>query len=91
MLKAQTYDANKARQNTDYDNFISDHLGIAAMLEAILKIQIHELGANVVKILYAKNPVEIWKIKHWSAASFNIVAMLVAILKIQVHGLGAKV
>ena len=35
------------------------HLNMAAMLAAILKIQIHELGASVEKILYAKNPVEI--------------------------------
>ena len=43
------------------------------------------------KILYANNPVEIRKIKLWSAAILNIAAMLAAILKIEVHELGANV
>ena len=51
------------------------------MLAAILKNQIHELGANVEKILYAKNPVEIRKILLWSAAILDTAAMLAAILK----------
>ena len=48
-----------------------------------MTMQVHELGANVEKkILYAKNPVEILKIKLWSAvAILNIAAMLAAILK----------
>ena len=62
-----------------------------AMLAAILKKPVHELGANVEQILYAKNPVEIQKIKLWSAAIMNMAAMLVAILKIQIHELGANV
>ena len=66
-------------------------LNIPAMLAAILKKQVHELGANVEKILYAKNPVEIQKIKLWSAAILNMAAMLAAILKIQIHELGASV
>ena len=64
---------------------------MAAMLVAILKIQIHELGASVEKILYAKNPVEIRKIQLWSAAILNMAAMLAAILKKQIHELGANV
>ena len=55
------------------------------MLAAILKKQVHELGANVEKILYANNPIEIRKIKLWSAA------MLAAILKVRIHALGASV
>ena len=55
------------------------------------KKKVHELGANVEKILYANNPVEIRKIKLWSAAILNIAAMLAAILKIEVHELGANV
>ena len=54
---------------------------IPAMLAAILKKQVHEFGANVKKILYAKNPIEIRKINLGSAAIFNIAAMLEAILK----------
>ena len=42
------------------------------------------------KILYANNPVEIRKIKLWSAAILNMAAMLVTILKIKVHELGAN-
>ena len=34
-------------------------LNMVAMLAAIFKIQINELGAIVEKVLYAKNPVEI--------------------------------
>ena len=58
---------------------------------AILKIQIHELVASVENILYAKNSVEVRKIKLWSAAILNMAAMLVVILKIQIHELGASV
>ena len=57
----------------------------------MLKIKVHELRANVEMILYAKNSVEIRKIKLWSAAILNMVAMLVAILKIQIHEPGASV
>ena len=60
-------------------------------MAAILKIQIHELGASVEKVLYAKNPFEIQTVKLWSAAILNIAAMLAAILKIEVHELGANV
>ena len=61
------------------------------MLAAILKKQVHELGGNVEKILYAKHPVEILEIMLWSAAIFNIAAMLAAIFKKQVRELGANV
>ena len=61
------------------------------MLAAILKIEVHELGANVENILYAKNPIEIQKIQLWSAAIFNIAAMLAAIWKMKVRELGANV
>ena len=50
--------ANKTHRNTDYQNFTSTILHIAAMLVAILK-----LGADVAKMLFAKHHVEIWKIK----------------------------
>ena len=50
------------------------------MLVTIWRKQVHELEASVEKILYAKNPIEIRKIKLWSAAILDIVAMLVAIL-----------
>ena len=42
---------------------------------------VHELGANVKKILHAKNPIEIRKNQIWSVAILNIAAMLAAILK----------
>ena len=42
---------------------------------------VHELGANVKKILHAKNPIEIQKNQAWSVAIFNIAAMLAAILE----------
>ena len=35
---------------------------VAAMLAPILKIKIHELEASFKKVLYAKNPIKIWKI-----------------------------
>ena len=56
-------------------------LPIAAMLVAILENQVHELRANVEKILCATIPLEMRKIKFWSAAISNIAAMLAAILK----------
>ena len=55
------------------------------------KKQVHELGANVEKILYANNPVEIRKIKLWSAAILNIAAMLAAILIKKIYEPGANV
>ena len=35
---------------------------MTAMLAAILKMHIHELGVSAEKILYAQNPIEIQKI-----------------------------
>ena len=61
------------------------------MLAAILKKQVHELGANVEKILYAKIAIKIRKIKLRSAAILNMAAMLAAIFKIQINELGAIV
>ena len=43
-------------------------------IAAILKIQVHELEANAVKTLYAKNPDEIRKIKFCSTTNLNIAA-----------------
>ena len=60
-------------------------------MEAILKKQVHELGANVEKMLYAKNPFKIQKIKLWSVVILNMAAMLAAILKIKIIELGASV
>ena len=64
---------------------------MVAVLVTILKIKVLELRASVEKILYAKNPVEIRKIKLWSAAILNMAAMLAANLKIQIHEFGASV
>ena len=64
---------------------------MAAMLVAILKIQIQELEASVEKILYARNPVKMREIKLWTAAISNMAAMLTAILEIQIHEIGASV
>ena len=49
---------------------------IVAMLMAILKKKVCGLGANVKKMLYAKHPAEIRKVKFWSTATLNIVAIL---------------
>ena len=41
---------------------VSGHFEFRGHASAILKIEVHELGANVENILYANNPVEIQKI-----------------------------
>ena len=72
-------------------DLIAATLNMVVMLMAILKIQVHEHGASVEKILYAKNPVEIWYIKLWSVAILKMADMLAATMKIQIHWLGVSV